>query len=265
MHGFALAARRAHRRQQAELGFPLLRACPSTEAIRLTLYLDGLAEPDRVAFADQLSTLEEQQAANPPASNDAIHALIRTFPLVAGFLGPRMGMEPPVHRPVDLRTMPVKVLARILAEQGGAGLEGMARTVRLSDDPSARAPAPVVADSLSEIVPVEPRRLRKLIDETLKRTFGAVGQRLDKEHLCYVAARPAGTLRIDVTFAAPGRLLHQFDYHFSAERPGHPKIWMTSYESIWRLASRWDGVTQANAERSVAHLAALVSACLDLA
>lgn len=33
----------------------------------------------------------------------------------------------------------------------------------------------------------------------------------------------------------------------------------------WRLASRWGCVTKANAERSVEHLAALVSACLDLA
>ena len=32
-----------------------------------------------------------------------------------------MGMEPPVHRPVDLRLTPVKVLAKTLAEQGSDG------------------------------------------------------------------------------------------------------------------------------------------------
>lgn len=265
MHGFSLAAKRDHRRQQAERGFPLLRACPTTEAIKLTLYLDGLDEAERLAFADQLSSLEEEHEARPPASNAEIHARIRSLPLVAGFLAPRMGMEPPVHRPVDLRLTPVKVLAKTLAEQGSDGVEGLARVVRLSDDPAARAPAPVVASSLAEVVPVEPRRLRKLVDDTLKRTFGVAAQRMDSDHVCYAAARPEGVMRVDVMFARPGRLLHQFDYHFSAERPGRPKVWMTTYEDVWRLAARWDGVTQANAERSVAHLAALLSACLDLA
>jgi hypothetical protein len=264
MHGFALPALRAHRRRQAELDYPLVRACPTTEAVKLSLYLDGLSAGDRLAYADQLSSLEEQQAAHPPASNDEIHALIRSFPLVCGFLAPRMSMVEPEHRPVDLRVTPVKVLARILAESPPGGLDGLAAILRLSDAPEARAPAPVVAASLAEVVPVEPRRLRKLLDEAMDRAFAARPERVDKESVRYNFVRPEGAVRVDVAFAAPGRLLHQFNYSFSAQFEGRPKIWMTAYESVWRLAARWDGVTQVNAQTSVAHLASLVEACIDL-
>jgi len=265
MQGFALPALRAHRCRQAELGYPLVRACPTTEAVKLSLYLDGLGEGDRLAYADQLSTLEEQLAAHPPASNADIHAVIRSLPLVCGFLAPRMGMVDPERRPVDLRVMPVKVLARILAENPSAGLEGLAATLGLSEAAEARAPAPVIAASLAEVVPVEPRRLRKLLDEAMVRAFAARAERVGKDSVRYTFARPEGAVRVDVSFAAPGRLLHQFDYYVSAQFEGRPKLWMTSYESVWRLASRWDGVTQVNAERSAAHLAQLVSACIDLA
>jgi hypothetical protein len=46
---------------------------------------------------------------------------------------------------------------------------------------------------------------------------------------------------------------------------GRPAIHMQAYESVWRLAPRWDYVTRANAERSVGHLATLVAVCTDLA
>lgn len=265
MDGIALPGLRAHRQAQAELDYPLLRACPTTEAIRLTLYLDGLAPADRLAYADQLSCLDEQLAAHPPASNAEIHERIRGLPLVAAFLAPRMGMAAPPRGPFDLRVTPVKVLARVLADEDSGGFEGFAKTVGLSDDPVARLPAPVVAGSLDDVVPVEPRRLRKLIDEAMARALGAKAERVDKEMVRYSAIRPEGSARVDIVFAAPGRLLHQFDYSVTPLRDGRPSAPPRSYEGAWRLASRWDGVTQGNAERSVAHLVTLVEACLAMA
>lgn len=264
MLGFARPALRAHRRRQAELGYPLVRACPTTEAVKFSLYLDGLGEGDRLAYADQLSDLEDQLADQPPASNADIHAVIRSLPLVCGFLAPRMGMVDPEPRPIDLRVTPVKVLARVLAESPSGGLDGLAATLRLSGAAEARAPAPVIAASLEEVVPVEPRRLRKLLDAAMDRAFAARPERVGKDSVRYTFPRPEGAVRVDVDFAAPGRLLHQFDYYVSAQFEGRPKVWMTPYESVWRLASRWDGVTRANAERSAAHLAQLVAACIDL-
>ena len=261
MHGFALPDLRDHRRRAALQGFPLLRGCPTTEAIKLVLYIDGLGEADRLAFADDLSSLEERLVAQPPASNAEIHDVIRGFPLVAGFLGPRMAMVAPPRRGLDLRVTPVKLLSTMLKDAAAGAPGGLAD---LSDDPAARGPAAVVAATLDEVVPVEPRRLRRILDDTMGRAFGATGTRVDKETVRYDAALPAGSVRVDVTFAAPGRLLHQFDYRYSATFQGRPKIWMSAYESVWRLASRWDCVTQLNAERSVAHLASLVAACIDL-
>ena len=42
MGGFDQVKVRHHRLREAELGFPLLRGCASTEAISLVLYLEGL-------------------------------------------------------------------------------------------------------------------------------------------------------------------------------------------------------------------------------
>jgi hypothetical protein len=134
-----------------------------------------------------------------------------------------------------------------------------------NDDPAARLPAPGHATSFEEIVPVEPRRLRGLVDDAMGRAFGATPQRVDKDHVRYDAVQSAGSFRVDLMFAAPGRAAHQFDYRFSTMLDGRTKVWMQAYESVWRLAPRWDYVTQANAERSVAHLVTLIGACADLA
>ncbi len=265
MNGFDPVKARRHRLREAELGFPLLRGCASTEAISLLLYLEGLDLGDRLAFADQLSSLEEQQATSPPSTNDELLALVRSFPLVAQFLGRRIGLVPPEPMPVDVRRMPVKVLANVLADERTGGFEGWSKIVRLSDDPAARLPAAAHAASFEDIVPVEPRLLRRLFDDAMGRTFGATPQRVDKEHVRYDAVHPAGGFRVDLMFAPPGRMMHQFDYRFSAMLHRRPTIHMQAYESVWRLAPRWDYVTRANAERSVGHLATLVAACTDLA
>lgn len=265
MEAFDPVKVRRHRLREAEHGFQLLRGCASTEAISLVLYLDDLGPDDRLSFADQLSGLEERQVASPPSTNDEFLALVRGFPLVSQFMGRRIGLVPPEPMPIDVRRMPVKVLANVLADQRTGGFEGWSKLVRLSDDPAARLPAPGHAASFEEIVPVEPRRLRQLVDDAMSQTFGATAQRVDKDHVRYVAVHAAGSFRVDVTFAAPGRVAHQFDYRFSTMLDGRPKVWMQAYESVWRLAPRWDYVTQENAGRSVAHLVALVAACTDLA
>jgi hypothetical protein len=265
MNGFDPKRLRAHRESEAEEGFPLLRGCAGTGAIRLLAYLDDLTEGERRGFADQMSNLEERQAEAPLAAHEELLALVRGYPLVAGFLGPRIGLSPPEPAAVDLRFMPVKVLAKLLQEAGADGVEGLSETLRLSDDPRARAPAAAHAASLAEIEPVEPRRLRKLLDEAMARRFGATAQPLGKDHVRYEARGSDAWLRVDLMFAPPGRILQQFDYQFSAQRDGRPKVAMQSYEGVWRIPARWDMVTRANAERSVAHVAALVAACLELA
>ena len=49
MQGFDRTKTRAHRQEEARLGFPLLRQCPSTGAIGLVAFLDLLSASDRTA------------------------------------------------------------------------------------------------------------------------------------------------------------------------------------------------------------------------
>ena len=265
MFGFDLARLRDHRLNEAMLGFPLLRGCPSTSAIRLIIQLDALSESGRQDFAGQLSSLDELQAARPPATNAELGDMIRSFPLVADFYGRTMGLVPPGPAQADVRTMPVKLLANVLKEVGPEGWDAWLQGLALSSDPAARLPDGSHVSSLAEAVPVEPRRLRKLVDEAMLSHWGAVPLAIGKGHVRYEATRPDGRFRVDLLTAPPGTMRHQFDYSITAERPGRPDLRTVAYETVWRLPARWDCVTEANAPRSAAHLGALVAACLALA
>lgn len=264
MSSFDSVKLNAHRLEQAALGFPLLRGCPNTGAISLLILLDALPAEERVAYAEQLTKLDEVQASRPPKTNAELHDLIRGFPLVARHMGPILGMVPPLAQPRDFRRMPVKLIASLLKEAGPGGVEQIARTLLLSDDPAARLPAREHVSSLEEAVPVKPARLRKLIDQMMKEGFGSEPQRLGKDHTIYDARLPNGQFRLHAMFAPPGRLLPQFDYRLEIAHDGKARSAFT-YEEAWRLPASWDYLTETNAGRSIDHLRQLVSTCIALA
>ena len=124
-NNFDPGKRRAHRRAEAEAGFPLLRGCPNTAAIALVNYLDTLSPADQVAYGEQLSSLEEAQAANPPKTNNEFLDLVRARPLLARHMGPSLNLVPPEAKAIDIRVVPVKLLSAVLKDNGG--LEGWAK------------------------------------------------------------------------------------------------------------------------------------------
>ena len=253
-----------HRLQQASLGFPLLRGCPNTYAISLMLSLDALAKEERMGFAEELTSMEEAQAAHPPESITAQRDLMRSFPLITRLLGRNLGLVDPQPHLIDMRCMPVKVLSSVLKEAGSGGLDQIARTLRLSDDPLARLPAQDHATTLEEMVPAPPALLRKLMDRMMKHGFGAEAQRLDKTDVLYEVPWPGGQLRLNVSYAQGPRLLQQFNYHLGIAVKGRPGMPMLSYESVWRVPGMWNYLTETNAERSIAHLRRLIIECLGL-
>lgn len=114
---------RTHRRQQAEKDFPLLRGCPNTSAISLVTYLDRLDGGERVAFADQLSDLVDEQESRPGMTLEERAVLLQRLPLAEGYLGRHISGNPEPRRP-DVRFIPVKVLAGVFRDQQVGGFEG---------------------------------------------------------------------------------------------------------------------------------------------
>jgi hypothetical protein len=257
---------RAHLRQQAGAGLPLLRGCPSTASIASIDWIDRLSSGDRLDFAEQLSEVSLAQASNLTMTNEAHDALFARFPLAGDFiLAKRFGSSGTERRTVDVRRIPVKLLSSILKDERSGGFAGFANTVLLSDMPEARAPASAHAASFAEIVPVAPRRLRRLIGDILKQRFDATSERINAEHTRFSAQVPGGAVLIDVLFARGGGASHQFVYNFGAKMLDGRNVWMKSYEGIWKTASRWDYVTESNAERCVEHFADLIERCIELA
>lgn len=246
---------RAHRREQAEHGFPLLRGCPNTFAISLVAYLDHLEEPQRRTFADQLSDFIDADEPAPGMTVEQKSVLLRELPLVEAFFGGRLTGQLKHRRP-DVRFIPVKVLAGVFRDQQVGGFEGWATMVGLDD--AARAPAEAHAASLDEIVPVAPRRLRRLIKGAMADRFSATEQRLSSEHIRYDAQRPGGRVLVDILFArSRGGSIHQLDYFFAAAMDDGRRITSQPYEALWGCPGRWDYITEANAERSIAHFVRL--------
>lgn len=258
MQQFDPAKTRSHRLSEAEKGFPLLRGCPNTSAIGRLAFLDGLAPADRRAFAGQLSDLADAQTANQAMSLDERGALMRRLPLVEAFLG-AAGTRSPSH---GVAFLPVKLYAGICKDAGVGGFEGWATMVAMPEE--AQAPAAAHAASRDELVPVAPRRLRKLVDDALRARFGAQATRVSSDHTRFVAPLPGGQFTLDLRFAQGMGASWQFDYLFGAGMTNGRNVWMQSYESVWLGMSRWDYVTEANAERSVTHFVRLAEACVEL-
>lgn len=243
---------RAHWREEAARGFPLLRGCPSTFVLRRLSVLDGMTERDREEFADQLS---DYVAADPAFLTPQDRAaLLARLPLVAAVDAGGQG------RP-DLRFQNVKTLARLAAEPGG--VEGFIRLHGLTGE-AAGPPAPHVP-GLAEAVPVTPAKLRKAVARALEARFGGkvVKQAAHLDQLRVDV--PRGRMVLNLGFAGRGwsAMSRQFDYSLWADLDG-VRMQPTSYETLWLLPAHWDLLTPANVAAAAGHLVRLVETRLGL-
>lgn len=253
MQTFDFSKARTHRLKEAEAGFPLLRGCPNTDAIAKLVFLDSLGAADRIAFADQLSDLIEAQTAD---LNVPLDTHLSRLPLVAAYLAARRA---PAQ---GLAFMPVKTYAGVCKDTGVGGFDGFAKMVGMPEE--AKAPAAAHAASRDELIPVAPRRLRKLIDDAMTTRFGAQATPVSSDHTRYRAPLPGGAFTLDAMFPRGMGPMYQFEYRFSAKMENGRSVWNKTYEGVWRTMSRWDYVTETNADRSIAHFVRLVETCLEL-
>ena len=244
---------RAHRRAEAEAGFPLLRGCPSTFVLRRLAALDGLSGAERVAYADQLSALVEAEAAGP-LSHPARAEMVAGLPLVAQ-------VEAASRLTPDLRFLGVKALARLVAEP-----DGIAEFLRLQGQPpeAARPPSPHVP-SFDAAVPAPPAKLRKLVLAALQARFGGEVRKVSAELDQLVAEVPRGRMVFNLGFSSKGwgAMSRQMDYSLWADLDGVRMV-PTSYEEVWMLPAQWDLITVGNVEAAAAHLPQLIEARLAL-
>lgn len=242
---------RAHRRDEAAAGFPLLRGCPSTFVLRRLAALDGLSEAERVAYADQLATLAE---AAWPLSQVARAAVVAGLPLVAR-------VEAESRLTPDLRFLGVKALARLVAEP-----DGIAEFLRLQGQPpeAARPPAPHVP-SFDAAVPAPPARLRKQVLAALVIRFGGEVRKISSDLEQLVAEVPRGRMVFNLGFSSKGwgAMSRQMDYSLWADLDGVRMV-PTAYEEVWMLPAQWDLITVGNVEAAAAHLPQLIEARLAL-
>jgi hypothetical protein len=244
---------RAHRREEAARGFPLLRGCPSTFVLRRLAVLDRLSEAEQVLYAEELSDLAEAQAAAPMAQAER-EALVARLPLVA-----RVEAEGP-GRP-ELRFQTVKNLARLAADPGG--IEGFVQLQGLTGA-AAGPPLPHLS-SFAEAVPVLPAKLRKAMRTALAARFGGTVQEMGSDMAQLRVDVPRGRMVLTLDFAGKGwgAMSKQMGYSLWADLDGR-RLVPTSYEALWLLPAHWDLLTPSNVEAAAAHLVRVVEARLGL-
>lgn len=243
---------RAHRREEAARGFPLLRGCPYTFVLKRLAALDRLGERGRVDYADQLSDLVEADLAVLPPEDQA--ALQARLPLVAA-------VEADMPTRPDLRFQSVKALARLAAEPGG--IAGFARMQGLEGE-AAQPPVPHVRE-FAAAVPVAPAKLRKAVATALVARFGGALQDMGRDLAQLRVEVPRGQLVVTLDFAGRGwgAMSKQMGYSLWADLDG-VRLTPTSYEALWRLPAQWDLLTPGNLDAAAAHLARVMEARLAL-
>lgn len=237
-------AERAHRRAEAEAGFPLLRGCPSTFVQRWLLRVEGMDAAERVALAEGISDLSEAQAAGP-----LDEAARGTFLAAHPLLQQALGSGPEVQA---ARCIPVKIMALLLKEQGG--FEGVARLFGL-EGARAEPPRPHVT-AWDEAVPAKPAALRKAAEGAVLGRFGGTLRR-DGEMSRIVAEDGTG---VDLIFAAPGRPGAR-QMMASLRATGRP---LAAYEALWLLPMDWNLITAGKLDATVAHLVRVLEVRLAL-
>lgn len=247
------AADRAHRRAEAVAGFPLLRGCPASAVQRWLARADLLDEARRVDLAEAVSELVDSQEAEP-MTQEALMAHAAARPVLQEVF--RFG-EPPER---SARTIPVKLMARLLAEQGG--FEAVARLFGF-EGAQAEPPRPHL-ERWDEAVPVKPAALRKAVVAVLIGCFGGAAT-TDGDLTRVIATVPEGRMVLDLIFAGPGRApSRQMIHGFFLDRADGTRVRPGSYEGLWRIGAEWDLITEANLDRSVAHLVRVTEARLAL-
>jgi hypothetical protein len=233
----------AHREAEAAAGWPLLRRCPNTFAIRALRYLDTLGPADRRAFVDTFRVLDRARARDP----GTYHAAVMEQDLTPVFAAYRAGLSGGGDRR-GVATLPVKVVAALRRDPVFTDYAAFARYVHWPEA-TALALHPPVLSGLDEIVPVLPRRLRKVMADRARQRLGAVPERLDSETTRLVGAHGEVKVALDISFAPGGaKAMHQMDHMLWLGPPGGGRLRSAGYESLWLLPTSWDYITEGYAE-----------------
>jgi hypothetical protein len=233
----------AHREAEADAGWPLLRRCPNTFAIRALRHLDTLGPADRRVLLDAFRVLDQARARHP----EAYHAAVMEQDGSPVFAAYRAGLAGGGDRR-GVATLPVKLVAALRQDPAFTDYAAFARHLHWPEA-TALALHPPVLSGLDEIVPVQPPRLRKVMADRARQRLGAVPERLDSETTRLVGAHGEVKVALDMSFAPGGaKGMHQMDYMLWLGPPGGGRLQSAGYESLWLLPTRWDYITEGYAD-----------------
>ncbi|MEM9762447.1 MAG: hypothetical protein AAF968_08060 [Pseudomonadota bacterium] len=249
----------AHRLTEAAQGFPLLRGCPNTAAIRKLRALDALDEGAQTGLFKEWRVLAKR-ATGGKLPYEILVGEPEAFPLTVAYQ--RQSTGDPGKK--DLGTLPVKLVAGIRKDSSIGGLEGWAQSMDLPD--TALRPTERFAPSLEALLPADTRKLRKAMAETACARFGATEEKASAEQTYDTGTIEDWGLALDVTYARSGGVARtgQLDYQVWVLPPGGRRERIGPYEALWGVPAAWDYITDAGLAAATTHLCDIALALLAL-
>lgn len=234
--------------EEKSTGFARLRRVPDTHVIRFLDHFASLNEAEQTSIAAVLS----EWASYPLSGTPTPQIVCEQFARATAIPG----------RSGGLRYTNVNLLAGLQKEHGDLvnwfqrrGIGGMAMQL----------PELLVHD-VSELVPVRPASLRRLVRTALAQRFAANDRDMGSEIWCYDGELGESSVRVIVRYS--GRMSRpQLDYHVQVRAANRVKATPPlCFESVLGVGfGQWDYLTKVNAERSVELLGELVEYVVNLA
>ena len=227
--------------EEQSTGFARWRRIPDTQVIRFLDHFASLNDDEQTKLAALLAEWASYPFSGtplPPVVQEQ-YTRARTIPGRAGGLR---------YTNVNLLAGLQKVHGDLVNWFQKQGLQGTALEL----------PELLVGDS-SELVPVRPARLRRLVQTAFAQRFSATARDLGSESWRYEGTR--GETSVSVVVRYSGRMSRpQLDYQVQVRKANQARATRPfCYESLFGVGhGRWDYLTQANTERSVELLGELV-------
>ncbi|WP_297053428.1 hypothetical protein [Thermosynechococcus sp. M55_K2018_012] len=234
--------------EEKSTGFARLRRVPDTHVIRFLDHFASLNEVEQTSIAAVLS----EWASYPLSGTPLPQTIYEQFARATAIPG----------RSGGLRYTNVNLLAGLKKKHGdlvnwfqSRGIGGMALQL----------PELLVRD-VSELVPVKPASLRRLVRTAFAQRFAATDRDMGSEIWCYDGTLGESSVRVMVRYS--GRMSRpQLDYQVQVRSANQVRtLPPLCFESVLGVGfGQWDYLTTVNAERSVELLGELVESVVNFA
>jgi hypothetical protein len=249
---------RQHLQSEAAAGYPLVRRLPSSRATAFLDYVEGISELERESLIDARARAAALGFVPSPAARQELLELIQSDRSLVQY------NEAMLSGPIamGLRYQSIRMAKAILNDAQSVEMMGRTRA-SLDYAPRDDAPVPLVNDpDVTKLHPAKAASLKKLVRPLLQNLLDASEEKSPGGTTTYSGSCAGTCIKVRIDYAARDV---QMIYAVSIPDPQRKVVVVGfSYEALFGMTSRWDYITDENAEASIGLLPELIHRIVTL-